>query len=120
MEKKEKIQKGRYQVILALSSLPIILIFLGMLIELLKFVVYRLHPVNNGVVDVTIEHLVFTGGLYLALPCGVIVLITSIIAKSKGIIPIKIYTTCIILSILGILFGILIMIYYAMVSSFVF
>ncbi|GEM_PF-2710521 len=61
----------------------ILLMIIGMMIELGKWSSANLFPAQRGVVDTTIEHLLFEGGLYLALPCGLLSLVMGIHAREK-------------------------------------
>jgi hypothetical protein len=115
---KTTMQKPNIQkILLLIFSLPNFLILSGLIIEFINFMAYKLHPVYTGLVDVTIEQLVFRDGLYFALPCGVIALFIANSARSKGIISRKITGFAIAISVIGMLFGVLDLIYYFMVSA---
>jgi hypothetical protein len=90
--------------ILVGSSIPILFILVGLLIEFLKFIAAQYLP-RQGVVDTTLENAILFCGLYLALPCGLLDIISGIIARSKGS---RILATAgITIGISGIIFGLL-------------
>lgn len=107
-------------VVLIGSSLPILLILLGILHELVSAWVASLNPIRSGLVDVTVEHLVFLGGLYLALPCGLLNLIAVAQARSRGLVNKKIAAAASLLGVLSLLFGSIVLIFNYMISQFEF
>jgi hypothetical protein len=99
------------------SSIPVVLIVKGIIIAL----IWTIHPdPATGITDTTVENTVFFGGLYLALPCGLLSVVVGIYARSKGLLKKGFVTTGIIIGILGILIGLLAWSWYIMVSSFTF
>jgi hypothetical protein len=99
------------------SSISIALIVIGIIIAL----VWTIHPDPvTGITDITVENAVFFGGLYFALPCGLLSITAGIYARSNSLLN-KIFTTTgIIVGFIGILIGLLCWIWFIMVSSFVF
>jgi len=71
-----------------------------------------------GFVDATTEQAVFFGGLYLAIPCGLLNIIIGINARSKGLTKKWIAITGIIIGILSILIGLIAWAWYYMIWSF--
>jgi hypothetical protein len=86
------------------SSIPITLIIIGILIELASWLVARVHFVR-GPEDTTLENALLFGGLYFALPCGLLNIIVGIFAQTKGLVKKKVSVTGIVIGVLGILFG---------------
>jgi len=74
----------------------------------------------TGITDTTVENVVLFGGLYLALPCGLINIVAGIFARSKGLVTKIVAIVGIIVGTLGVLIGIVSWGLYIMVSSFVF
>ena len=74
----------------------------------------------TGITDTTVENAVFFGGLYLALPCGLLDVVVGIRAQSKGLLKKKITIAGIIIGTLGIIMGLLSWAFMIMMSSFVF
>ena len=97
------------------SSIPITLIVMGIIIA----VVSELNT-HDGIYDVTVEHAAFIGGLYFALPCGLLNIIVATFARSRDLVKKKAAITGIIIGVLGILIGLLSWVWFSMVSSFVF
>ncbi len=65
------------------SSIPILVIVIGIIIAL----VWTIHPDPlTGIVDTTVENAAFFGGLYFALPCGLLSGVSGIYARSKGLL----------------------------------
>ncbi len=100
---------------LILASIPILFIFLAALLAYVSEVTAR-----DGVYDVTFENAAFFGGLYLAIPCGLIAIIAGTNARSRGLINKKFAAAGIVIGVLGILFGLVAWVWFAMVSAFVF
>ena len=99
------------------SSIPVVLIVGGIIIAL----GWTLHPDPvTGITDKTVENTVSFGGLYFALPCGVLSVCVGIYTRSKGLLKKMFATTVIIIGVLGILTEILAWSLYIMVSSFTF
>jgi hypothetical protein len=92
------------------SSIPITLIVLGIIKALLSE--------THGIVDATIERAVFFGGLYLALPCGLLSVIVGIKALSKGLVNKKIAIIGIIIGVLSIVIGLISWVWFFMISAF--
>jgi hypothetical protein len=103
--------------IIIASSLPIVLIMVGIIG--MAAGAGRTDPVT-GITDTTVENAVLFGGLYFALPCGLLNLVVGIRARSRSLLKKRFTITGIILGILGIIFGLLSWAFYIMVSSFVF
>jgi len=101
------------------SSMPIILIIAGILIKLLAFAVRPLQqlPLMHPN-DTTIENAVLFGGLYLALPCGILNVIVGILARSRGRLKKSVVITGISVGVIGILLGLLSWIAFSMLPSF--
>jgi hypothetical protein len=99
------------------ASIPILLIVLGIIFAL----GWTIHtdPVT-GVTDTTVENIVFLGGLYAALPCGVAGVIAGAFSRTKGSGNKKLALAGIIIGVLGILLGLLAWGFFIMMSSFVF
>ncbi|MCX6082995.1 MAG: hypothetical protein NTW32_25990 [Chloroflexi bacterium] len=99
------------------SSISIVLIVIGIIIAL----VWTIHPDPvTGITDTTVENAVFFGGLYFALPFGLLSVGAGIYARSKGMLNKLFTTTGIIVGFIGALIGLLCWIWFMMVSSFVF
>jgi hypothetical protein len=92
------------------SSIPITLMVIGIIKALLSE--------SHGIVDVTTEQAVFFGGLYLALPSGLLNIIVGINALSKGLVRKKVAITGIIIGVLGIFMGLISWIWFFMISAF--
>jgi hypothetical protein len=92
------------------SSIPITLIVIG--------IIKALMSETRGIVDATTEQAVFFGGLYLALPCGLLSIIVGINALSKGWIRKWVAITGIIIGILSMLMGLISWAWYYMIWSF--
>ncbi len=75
---------------------------------------------QDGMYDTTVENAAFWGGIYYALPCGLINIIVGNYARSKGLVQKKVAVIVTILGVLGILIGLLAWTFYIMISSFVF
>jgi len=73
---------------------------------------------SHGIVDATTEQAVFFGGLYLAIPCGLLNIIVCIKALSKGLIKKWGAITGIIIGIFSILIGLISWVWYYMIWSF--
>jgi len=99
------------------SSIPITLIVIGIIIKLLAFATPSLQqlPLMDPN-DTTIENAVLFGGLFLALPCGLLNSIVGSYALSKGLMKKKVAITGIIIGVLGILMGLLAWVSFYMVS----
>ena len=54
---------------------------------------------------VDLENTLLFGGLYFALPCGLLNIIVGIFAQTKGLVKKKVSVTGIVIGVLGILFG---------------
>lgn len=100
--------------------MPIVLMIIGVIIELGKWLSANLFPVQRGVVDTTIENLLFEGGLYFALPCGLLSLVMARYGRSKGQMNRWLARAGIALGAVGLLFGILTWAYFNLMSAFVF
>jgi hypothetical protein len=92
------------------SSIPITLIVIG----IIKALISETH----GIVDTTTEQAVFFGGLYLALPCGLLSIIAGINALSKGSVNKKVAITGIIIGVLSIFIGLISWVWFFMISAF--
>jgi len=79
----------------------------------------RTDPVT-GITDTTVENAVLFGGLYFALPCGLLDVIVGIRAQSRNLLKRRFTLSGIIIGILGIIIGLLSWALFIMVSSFVF
>lgn len=102
-------------VTLILASLPILLILLSIVQTVISEV-----TTHNGVYDTTYENAAFFGGLYLAIPCGLIDITVGMLARSRGWSPAKLANPAIFVGGMGVLLGMVTWIWYAMVSAFVF
>ena len=74
----------------------------------------------TGITDTTVENAVLFGGLYFALPCGLLGLVVGIRAQSRSLLKKGFAITGIIIGALGILIGLLSWSLFIMISSFVF
>jgi len=92
------------------SSIPITLIVLGIIKALLSE--------THGIVDTTTEQAVFFGGLYLALPCGLLGVIVGIKTLSKGLVNKKIAIIGIIIGVLSSVIGLISWVWFFMISAF--
>ena len=92
------------------SSIPITLIVLG--------IIKALASETHGIVDATTEQAVFFGGLYLALPCGLLSMIVGINALSKGLVSKKVAITGIIFGVLSMVIGLISWVWFFMISAF--
>ena len=101
--------------IITIASIPITLLVIGIIIELVSALK---PPPADGIYDVTLEYLVFRGGLIFALPCGVLNIIVGIFTLSKGLVKKWAATTGIIIGILGFLIGLIAWVWYYMIWSF--
>jgi hypothetical protein len=101
--------------------MPVTLIIAGILIKLLAFAVRPLQqlPLMHPN-DTTIENAVLFGGLYLALPCGLLNVIVGILARSRGWLKKPVVITGISVGVIGILLGLLSWFFFMTVSSFEF
>jgi len=97
------------------SSILILLIVIGFIIAWVSEI-----TTQDGMYDITVENAVFWGGIYYALPCGLINIIVGNYARSKGLVQKKVAVIVTILGVLGILIGLLAWTFYIMISSFVF
>jgi hypothetical protein len=79
----------------------------------------RTDPIT-GITDTTVENAVLFGGLYFALPCGLLDIIVGIRAQSRSLLKRSFAITGIIIGALGIIIGLLAWALFIMVSSFVF
>ena len=102
-------------VTLVLASIPIVMTLLAFIQAVISEV-----TTTNGVYDVTYERAAFFGGLYLAIPCGLIAIIAGASARSRGLINKKAAATGIVIGSLGLLLGLVAWVWFAMVSAFVF
>ena len=99
------------------SSIPIVLIVIGIIIVL----GWTLHPDPvTGVTDTTVENTLFFVCLYFALPCGLLSVLAGIYARSKGSLKNVFVITGIIIGVLGILTGVLAWSWFILVSSYTF
>jgi len=100
------------------ASTPVILMITGILMRVLGSAIPPIQylPLMSPN-DTTIENLVFIGGLYLALPCGLLTIIAVIFARPKGLLTQKLAITGIMLGALGILSGLLMWLYYYMIVN---
>lgn len=73
---------------------------------------------THGIVDTTTEQAVFFGGLYLALPCGLLSIIAGINALSKGLMEKKAAITGIIIGVISVFMGLISWIWFFMISAF--
>lgn len=87
------------------SSIPILLIVIGVIIVLAS--IFLPAAPGTGVVDTTLENATLFGGLYLALPFGLLNLLVGSSALSKGSLNKRAAITGIILGLFGILIGLL-------------
>ena len=102
-------------VVIVGSSIPIVMIIMGIVSELAKgFQPY------TGIVDTTNENAILFLGLYFAIPCGLLDIFAGNFALSKGLVKKKVAVVGIIIGVLGLLLGILAWILFYMVTSFVF
>jgi hypothetical protein len=99
------------------SSIPITLMVAGIIIKLLA---WAFHPLQQLPLmdpnDTTIENAVLFGGLFLALPFGLLNIIVGRKALSEGLVKKRVSITGIIIGILGILMGLLAWASFYMVS----
>lgn len=102
-------------VILFAGSIPILSILLAAILAYISEV-----TAQNGVYDVTYERAAFFGGLYLAIPCGLIAIIAGARARSKGWVGKKAAAIGIVIGSLGLLLGLVAWVWYAAISSFTF
>jgi hypothetical protein len=100
--------------ILTISSIPIALLLIGIVIELISALQ---PPPPDGVYDVTIEYLVFRGGLIFALPCGVLNIIVGIFALSKDLVKKSVAISGLVIGILGFLIGLIAWVWYSMIIN---
>jgi len=91
------------------------MIIMGIISELVK----ASQP-YTGIVDTTNENAVFFGGLFLAIPCGLLDIFAGNFALSKSLTNRKIAVTAIIIGIIGLLLGTLAWVLFHMVTSIVF
>ena len=103
--------------ILIIASIPILLIIVGVILILGG--AGRTDPVT-GITDTTVENAVFFGGLYLAVPFGLVAVIVGSWARSKSLLKKWGTLLGIIAGVLSILCGLLSWAYYHIMSSFVF
>lgn len=115
----EKAQPNWPVGVITAASIPIIWMAAGLLIELLTWATVNLRP-RTGIEDTTLENALLFGGLYLALPCGLINLIVGPYARSKERVSRRVAAFAIITGLLGILFGVLAWGLFIMISSFEF
>ena len=101
--------------IIAATSIPIILIFIGIIIAIGW--ASRTDPVT-GITNTTVENIAFYGSLYITLPCGLISVITGIYALVKGALKKSFAIIGIAIGIIGILVGGLALTAYIVVASF--
>ena len=100
--------------LLAVANIPIVLLLIGMFAILLE----ALGPTpKDGVYDVTIENLVFRGGLIFALPCGLLSIIAGGVSITKGLLKKWLAVLGLLIGILGLLIGLAIWIGFYMVSN---
>ena len=97
------------------SSIMIILIIVGILIKLAK----AFQPFT-GIVDTTNENAVFFGGLFLAIPCGLMDILAGNFALSKGLVKKNVAVFAMIIGGLGLVLGILAWVLFYMFTSIVF
>lgn len=95
------------------SSIPIILIIVDILIA----VIAELN-VRDGVHNTTYMNAATFGGLCLAIPCGLLNIIVSNFARSRGLVGKKLAGTGIFIGAIGILIGLIAWIMLSMVFSF--
>lgn len=105
--------------VITLSSIPIALIVLGIIIELVKLIFARIYYAT-GVHDTTIQFFVTRTALYLAIPCGLLNIIVGNLARSRGLAEKKIAITGIVIGIIGVFIGLFMWIIYIMLLSFEF
>jgi hypothetical protein len=92
------------------SSIPITLIVIGIIKAWLSE--------THGIVDATTEQAVFFGGLYFALPCGLLSVIVGMKALSKGLVNKKVAIPGIIIGVLSIVIGLISWVWFFMISAF--
>ena len=92
------------------ASIPFTLIIIGSIVALVSE--------THGIVDATTEQAIFFGGLYLAIPCGLLNVFVGINILSKGLIKKWVAITGIIIGILSILIGLIAWVWYYMIWSF--
>lgn len=119
MQTQQPLKTGWPAGVLILCSLPILLIAMG-IIALLASWMLAGSDVIDGVVDTTLENALLFGGLYFALPCGLINILLAIFARSRGWLDRKLAATGILIGVLGLIFGILAWASFFIVSSIVF
>ncbi|MFT3891029.1 MAG: hypothetical protein QM730_05295 [Anaerolineales bacterium] len=103
--------------VLIAASIPILLIIVGIIAMLGG--AGRTDPVT-GVTDTTVENAVFFGGLYLAVPLGLLDVIVGSWARSRNVLKKKFTLLGISIGAVGILLGLLAWAFFIMMSSFVF
>jgi len=74
----------------------------------------------RGPEDTTLENAILLGGLYLALPCGLLNIVAGIFARTKDVMKKKFARAGIIIGILGICIGLVTWAFFIAVSSFEF
>ena len=97
------------------ASIPILLTILNIIIAWVSEI-----TTHDGIYDVTAEQAALFGGLYLALPCGLINIIVGVYARSKGLLKKKVAIPGIMIGIVGILLGLIAWALFYMISSFEF
>jgi len=103
------------------SSIPITFLVMATLIKLLASAIPSLQQLPlMDINDTTIENAIFFGGLYLALPCGLLNIIAGIFAQSRSLVKKKVAITGIIIGVFGILIGILAWAWFYAISQIVF
>jgi len=102
-------------VTLVLASIPIVMTLLAFIQAVISEV-----TTTNGVYDVTYERAAFFGGLYLAIPCGLIAIIVGGRARSRGWVNNKTAIAAMILGGVGVFLGLVAWVWFAMISAFVF
>lgn len=100
--------------LLAVANIPIVLLVIGLFAILLE--VMGPAP-QDGVNDVTLETLVFRGGLIFALPCGLISIIAAGVSLSKGLLKKWLAVIGLLIGILSLLIGMAIWVGFYMVSN---
>jgi hypothetical protein len=90
--------------IIIASSIPIVLIIIGIIAMIGG--AGRTDPVT-GITDTTVENAVLLGGLYLALPCGLLDVVVGTQAQSRDLLKEKIKVIGNVIGILGIIMGLI-------------
>jgi hypothetical protein len=99
--------------VIVVSSIPIILIIVDIIIA----VIMELNA-RDGIHNTTYMNAAIFGGLYLAIPCGLLNIIVCNFARSRGLVGKKLAGTGIFIGVIGILIGLITWIMFSMILSF--